>query len=216
MIRGRRITATDVKAVQELLAEKPGLGRWRLALELCQRWQWQSSNGEWKSRSAFAILVELGRRGWIELPASVRSAAIKRVPCSKAERWSGEAIEGPLNLHRPVRWELARTFEQRQQWRQLLDRYHYLGAPALVGANLKYLVYGRDGQLLGVLGWQSAVAHLGCRDRALDWSSAQQARHLDRLVNNVRFLLLPWIQVPHLASVILSEGLEQLRRDWPQ
>src|SRR5690348_3595736 len=77
-----------------------------------QRWQWQASNGEWKSRSAFAILVELGRRGWIELPASVRSAAVKRVPHSKAERWPGAAIEGPLNLHRPVRWELARTFEQ--------------------------------------------------------------------------------------------------------
>jgi hypothetical protein len=160
--------------------------------------------------------VELGRRGWIELPASVRSAAIRRVPRPKAESWPSEAIAGPLNSHRPLHWQLVHTAEQRQQWRQLLEGYHYLGAPTLVGANLKYLVYGRGGQLLGVLGWQSAVAHLGCRDRALEWSAAQQTRHLDRLVNNVRFLLLPWIEVPHLASVILSEGLQQLRRDWPQ
>src|SRR5258708_6384278 len=146
VIRGRRITPTDVKAVQELLLEKPGLGRWGLALELCQRWQWQATNGDWKGRSALAVLVELGRRGWIELPASVRSAVTRKVPRPKAERWPSEAIKGPLSLHRPLRWQLARTAEQRQQWRQLLEGYHYLGAPALVGANLKYLVYGRGGQ----------------------------------------------------------------------
>ena len=216
MIRGRTITPTDVKAVQELLLEKPGLGRWGLALELCRRWQWQAGNGEWKSRSAFAVLVEMGRRGWIELPASVRSTRVSRVGAPKAEGWPSEAIQSPLNSHRPLRWQLARTAEQRQQWHQLLDGYHYLGAPALVGANLRYLVYSRGGQLLGVLGWQSAVAHLGCRDRALEWTSALRAQYLDRLVNNVRFLVLPWIEVPHLASVILSEGLEQLQRDWPQ
>jgi Druantia protein DruA len=86
----------------------------------------------------------------------------------------------------------------------------------MVGANRKDLVYGQGGELLGALGWQSAVAHLGCRDRVLGRSPAQKARYLDRLVNNVRFLLLPWVQVPGLASVILGEGLERLRRDWPR
>ena len=73
-------------------------------------------------------------------------------------------------------------------------RHHYLGAPALVGANLKYLVYGRSGQLLGALGWQSAVPHLGCRDRLLGWNAAQRARRLDHVVNSVRFLVLPWVR----------------------
>ena len=216
MIRGRRITPTDVKAVQELLVEKPGLGRWGLALELCQRWQWQTANGDWKGRSALGVLVELGRRGWIELPASVRCAAARRVRGPRAESWAGEVIASPLDQHRPLRWELVHTAEQRQQWRQLLEAYHYLGAPALVGAHLKYLVYDRAGQLLGALGWQSAVAYLGCRERSLAWSPTQRTRYLDRLVNNVRFLVLPWIQVRHLASVMLSEGVQQLQRDWPQ
>jgi len=195
LIRGRKITLTDVKAVQELLTEKPGLGRWGLALELCQRWQWRAANGEWKSRSAFGVLVEMGRRGWIELPASVRSTRVSRVGGPKAESWPGEVIESPLNEHRPLRWELVHTAEQRQQWRQLLDAYRDLGTPCLVGANLKYLVYDREGKILGALGWQSAVAYLGCRDRALEWSPAQRTQYLDRLVNNVRFLLLPWIKV---------------------
>lgn len=192
------------------------MGRWGLALELCRRWQWQAANGDWKGRSALAVLVELGRRGWIDLPASVRSTAARRVRRPKAEGWLGDPIESSLPQHRPLRWELVRTAEERQQWHQLLDKYHYLGAPGRVGAHLKYLVYDRDSQLLGLLGWQSAVAYLGCRERALEWSPAQRARYLDRLVNNVRFLVLPWVQVRDLASVMLSEGVRQLQRDWPR
>jgi hypothetical protein len=223
VIRGRRITPTDVKAIQELLAEKPGLGRWRLALELCQRWQWQAANGEWKSRSAFAVLVELGRRGWIELPASVRSVAIRRVPRPQAQRGPGESIEGPLNCHRPLRWELARTFEQRQQWRQVLEAYHYLGAPTLVGANLKYLVYGPGGHLLGVFGWQSAVAHLGCRARALDWitcgcSFGNNEESLNSLPKDRYYLAeiackrKVWVQETGISEKLKTEGctVEQL------
>jgi SRSO17 transposase len=206
----------EVKAVQELLVEEPGLGRWGLARELCQRWQWQAANGSWKERSALAVLVEMDRRGWIDLPASTRLRAGRRVRGPRVSGWPQEAIEGPVMAYRPLRWELVHTAEQRQQWRQLLDAYHYLGAPGMVGANLKYLVYGQAGELLGALGWQSAVAYLGCRERLLAWNGAQRARYLDRLVNNVRFLLLPWVKVRHLASVILSEGVQQLQRDWPQ
>ena len=61
-------------------------------------------------------------------------------------------MEGPLTQYRPLRWELVQTVDQRAQWRQLLDQYHYLGAPGMVGANLKYFIYGQDGQLLGALG----------------------------------------------------------------
>lgn len=216
VIRGRRITSTDVKAVQELLLEKPGLGRWGLALELCQRWQWRTATGAWKGRAALAVLVQMAKRRWIPLPASTRLRTPCRVRGPKANGWLDEGIEGPLSQYRPLGWELLHTAQQRQQWRQLLDEYHYLGAPGMVGANLKYFVYGPDGQRLGALGWQSAVAYLGCRDRLLEWNPAQRVRYLDRVVNNVRFLLLPWVKVPGLASVILSEGVQRLQRDWPQ
>ena len=125
-------------------------------------------------------------------------------------------MDGPLSQYRPLRWDLVGTAAQRRQWRQLLERHHYLGAPPLVGANLKYLVYGRTGELLGALGWQSAVQHLGCRDRLLGWNAAPRARGLDQVVNGVRFLVLPWVKVRHLASVLLSENLDLLRTDWPR
>ena len=216
VIRGRTITPTDVKAVQELLLEKSCLGRWGLARELCQRWQWRAANGDWKCRAALAVLVEMGRRGWIDLPASTRLRARSRVRGPRAKGWTGEAIEGLLIQYRPLRWELVHTAQQRQQWRKLLEGYHYLGAPGMVGANLKYFIYGQEGQLLAALGWQSAVAYLGCRDRLLAWKAAQRTRYLDRLVSNVRFLVLPWVKVRHLASVILSEGVQRLQRDWSQ
>jgi SRSO17 transposase len=216
VIRGRRITPTDVQSVQELLLEKSCLGRWGLALELCKRWQWRASNGSFKRRAALAILVDMERRGWIGLPASTRLGAFCPVREQRLTQWPNATIQGPLSQYRPLRWQLVRTAAQRKEWRQLLDHYHYLGAPGVVGASLKYFIYDQAGQLLGALGWQSAVAHLGCRDRLVDWDPAQRGRYLERVVNNVRFLVLPWVKVRHLVSVILSEGLRQLQRDWPQ
>jgi SRSO17 transposase len=137
---------------------------------------------------------------------------VAALPCRGGER----IVDGALSQYRPLRWELVGTKAQRCEWRELLARHHYLGAPPLVGANLKYLVYGRTGELLGALGWQSAVAHLGCRDRLLGWNGAQRVRWLDHVVNGVRFLILPWVRVRHLASVMLNENLDLLQRDWPR
>jgi len=198
--------------VQRLLVEQPQAGRCGLALALCAYWQWRAANGRWKVRWALAILTELERQGWIGLPPS--QPVLVRSYRPVMARPEGSRVEGPLSGYRPLRWELVRTMAQGRQWRELVAQHHYLGAPQLVGASLKYLVYGRGGQLLGVLGWQSAVQHLGCRDRLLGWNAAQRARGLEHVVNGVRFLVLPWVKVRHLASVMLSENLGILQGDW--
>ena len=195
-----------------MLVEQPQAGRSALALALCVYWQWRAANGRWKVRSALAILTELERQGWIGLPPS--QPVLVRSYRPVMARPEGSRVEGPLSGYRPLRWELVRTMAQGHQWRELVAQHHYLGAPQLVGASLKYLVYGRGGQLLGVLGWQSAVQHLGCRDRLLGWNAAQRARGLEHVVNGVRFLVLPWVKVRHLASVMLSENLGILQGDW--
>ena len=160
VIRGRTITAADVAAVQRLMLEQPQAGRTDLARALCAHWQWRASSGRWKVRSALAILTELERQGWIGLPTSQTGVGRKHRPAMAAPE--GSRLDGPLGQYRPLRYELVCTTAQRRQWRDLLAQHHYLGAPQLVGANLKYLVYGRGGELLGALGWQSAVQHLGC------------------------------------------------------
>jgi len=220
VIRGRTITPDDVQAVEQLVTEERGAGRWALARALCQRWQWRAPNGKWKTRSALAVLTELERGGWIVLPRpsawSVQLKVCAPAPVTISEPAVRTLVEGAVHEYRPLRWELVDTAAQRRQWRQLLARHHYLGAPELVAANLKYLVFGRDRELLGALGWQSAVQHLGCRDRLLGWNGAQRARWLDHVANNIRFLVLPWVKVPNLASVILSESLCLLQSDWFQ
>jgi len=219
VIRGRTVSAEELQTARELVAQCPELGRWGLAAELCQRWQWRGANGRWKTRSALAVLIELERRGQLRLPAAWPGRGH-----SKARRVGPARLEGPwpeplsaaLSSYRPLRWELVQSVGQRRRWNELLDGYHYLGAPALVGANLKYLVCGRQGELLGAVGWQSAVKDLGCRDRLVGWDTRQRAQWLKHVVNGSRFLVLPWVRVRHLASVMLSESLRVLQRDWPR
>jgi SRSO17 transposase len=217
VIRGRTITLKDVQTVQQLVVEQGNAGRWGLARALCGIWQWRASNGQLKARSALAVLTELERRGHLSLPPPIACSVHLNAAAARsvnANRPSGPPLDGALGHYRPLRLELVDTAAQRRVWRGLLDQHHYLGAPRLVGANLKYLVWSRQDELLGALGWQSAVHHLGCRDRLLGWNAAQREQWLDRVVNGVRFLLLPWVKVPNLASVILSESLARLQRDW--
>ena len=156
-------------------------------------------------------------RGWIQLPPAHATAPRNRRALDRTGGEDGTAkAEALVDLRqiRPLRWERVVTATQGREWRGLLSRHHYLGAPRLVGASLRYLVYGRSGALVGAVGWQSAVHHLGCRDRMIGWDAAQRSQGLAHLVNNVRFLVAPWVEVPHLASAMLAESVDRLRRDW--
>jgi SRSO17 transposase len=166
-----------------------------------------------------AVLVELERRGQLRLPAAQAGRGYGKgreaeAVAVQAQGTAADAQTQGLDYYRPLQWQRAKSVEQHRQWNELVDRYHYLGAPGLVGAHLKYLVRGRQGELLGAMGWQSAVQGLGCRDRLIGWDAAQRARGLVHVVNGVRFLVLPWVRVRYLASVILSESVRLLQRDW--
>ncbi len=211
------ITSADIQTIAELARAQPGANRAMLALALCERWQWRTANGKWKRRSAFAVLNVVAARGLVALPALRSTQGRPRARLAERVDIDAEAVprlEGTLTTYRPLRWEVVKTAAGRREWRRLLDEHHYLGAPRLVGPNLTYLVYGRGGELLGALGWHAAVRHLGCRDRLVGWSAAQRQSLLERVVNGVRFLILPWVRVRYLASVMLSEGIRQLERDW--
>lgn len=165
IIRGRTISCSDIQSIRELLGERPEASRWALAGALCERWQWRTDNGQWKIRSALGVLNGLAQRGLVVLPAlrgSPSGARSARAVPVKLEGPGGTGLVGPVARYRPLRWELVSTAAERVGWRTLLDQYHYLGAPNLVGPNLKYRVYGKEGELLGALGWHSAVQHLGC------------------------------------------------------
>jgi hypothetical protein len=140
VIRGRTITPDDVQAVQQLVTAERGASRWALARALCQRWEWRATSGRWKTRSALAVLSTLERRGWIVLPRPCPASIHLKVPAPAPVQHSESTmrtLDGALQEYRPLRWELVGTVAQRREWRALLARHHYLGAPELVGANLK-------------------------------------------------------------------------------
>jgi SRSO17 transposase len=219
VIRGRNFASCDLATARRLVGEYFREGRGRIATELAQHWQWRSRSGRLKVRAALAILVTLERGGHLQLPPPL----IVHGPVRDTGDWAcatppGTDLTDGLGQCLPLHWQLADSTEQRRQWRGVLARHHYLGAPGLVGAQLRYLVYGASGELMAALGWQSAVERLDCRDQLVgvsgraDW----RARFLIHAVNNVRFLVLPWVRVRHLASAVLGQGLERLRRDWPR
>jgi SRSO17 transposase len=219
VIRGRELTPRDIAVARQLVEEYFHQGRCRIASELARHWQWRSGNGRLKVRASLAILVGLEARGCLSLPSPliVRGAVGSVAGLAPA----GESLAqktGRLSGYRPFQWQLVESVEQRRQWRGVLARHHYLGAPGLVGAHLKYLVYSEPGELIGALGWQSAVERLDCRDRLVGLEGKPQLRasFLAHAVNNVRFLILPWWRVGQVASAVLGEGLERLQTDWPE
>ncbi len=219
VIRGRRITSSDIAAARGVVEEFFGEGRNRIASELAQYWQWRSSSGRLKDRACLAILVALEGRGYLRLPPPIRARGPARDQSElRLATAPGEELSGQAGDYRPFCWQLVSSEQQRRQWRKLMATYHYLGAPNLVGANLKYFVYSDSGDLLGALAWQSAVERLDCRDRLVGLTGRSPAREefLAHAVNNVRFLIPPWVRIKCLASALLAEGLKALQKDWPR
>ena len=119
-----------------------------------------------------------------------------------------------LSQVRPLRFEeVSRTADGRQ-WDALVRRDHYLGYRKLVGMHLKYLVYSSRGQLLAATGWSSSVWKLKSRDLAIGWSALERQRSLGSVANNSRFLIFPWVKIPHLASHLLAQQIAHLKKDW--
>ena len=216
VIQGRVIGPADVEFVRRLLAGNPGASRYKLSQLLCQGWDWRDPKGQLKDMAARSLLLKLADRGWITLPAKRRESPNrmrhKTVGWVEHER---EPIVGSLEQLVPldVR-ELSGKAEDLPLFECLLQQHHYLSHTSSVGLNLKYLVRDRHGRPVSCLLFGSAAWQCAVRDEFIGWSAAQRQRALQQITNNTRFLVMPWVEVRHLASHVLSRVLRQLRADW--
>jgi hypothetical protein len=163
-------------------------------------------------------LLKLHRRGAIELPEVARfPAAAKRIEkVAEVEREAG--VNEPLQELQPVeliRIDSAATPES-GLWNDLMDRYHYLGAGPLCGSQIRYLIRSQKQGWLGGLAFSAAAWRVAARDAWIGWDQEAREQHLNRVVDNSRFLILPQVRVPHLASHVLGLALRRLRADWRQ
>jgi hypothetical protein len=213
--RGRLITETDVAFIRDLIARHPSLSRRRLSTELSKAWDWRQENGVLRTMVARGLMLAMHRAGLIELPA-VR----KVMPNPFLEQRKPTAVEvdqtpleAKLSEIQPLEFRQVRRTPEEKLVGALIEEHHYLGYRQPVGEHLKYLVLTR-GRPIACLLWCSAPFQLGPRDRFIGWSRAARERNLRLLAYNTRFLILPWVRVPYLASHILGRMAKLLPVDW--
>ena len=213
--RGRVITAEDIAFIRQLLAAHPGASRRALSAKLCEAWQWKQANGALRDMLCRSLLLMLHRAGEIALPP-VRYRPPN--PLARRERPAARLmdttpIHGPLSQLRPIEFQQVRRTAEEPLFNSLIEQHHYLGYEQPVGEHLKYVVW-MQGRPIACLAWSSAPRHLGSRDRFIGWSAAARRQNIRFLAYNPRFLILPWVRVPHLASHLLSRMAKRLSEDW--
>lgn len=215
-MQGRAVSGADMGLIRGLLAEHPDWGRTRLSEELCRRWDWRNAQGRPKDMAARTLLLKLERTGHIRLPPRQRPSSNgfrnRRVP---GVVHATDPIRGTLRDLRPLSVDVvAPGSVDLRLFNGLLARYHYLGHRNTVGENLRYLVRDRQGRPVGCALFGSAAWKCAARDAFLGWEPAARERNLPGLTNNSRFLVLPWVVVPHLASHVLGLIARRIRADW--
>lgn len=215
IIQGRAISDDDIGVIRSLIAEHPSWHRTRLSQALCERWDWRAANGQLKDMAARSLLRKLDAQGQIALPPPVRSANnAHRHRCVTPVPVAPMPVHEPLDALRPLRLSLAHDEGQRQHFGTLIQHYHYLGYSGPVGENLRYLVYDQHDRVLGCALFGAAAWTMAARERALGWDRTERQRDLVLVANNMRFLILPWVRVPHLASHILGRIARRISNDW--
>jgi hypothetical protein len=211
---GRPLSAADVETIQrEIRLADPPI-RSEIARRVCRALQWTNALGEAKLMSARVGLLRLHRAGIIELPAPTGGNGNGRPLKLAPKQWPAEqSLGGSAGALSGLRLSPVSDKDASRLWNGLIDRYHYLGYTPLPGARLRYLIESDQG-LLGALGFGAAAWKVAPRDQWIGWDRAGREAHLGRVVNNARFLLLPWIQVRNLASKVLALSARQVPEDF--
>ena len=213
---GRDFTAGKMALLRRLIAGPPALNRHALSKEFCRRIGWLKPDGGLKDMMARVTMLAMHRDGLIVLPP----------PKWKRNRPGpivfGQDTEPPL-FPPPTILDEVRPLELRtvvggtrqgRLWNEFVARHHYLGYKTLVGAQMRYAVHDRNGWPLAMLGFSTAAWALAPRDRFIGWTPTLRRKNLPLVIDNPRFLILPWIRIPNLGSHILALVRRRLPRDW--
>jgi Druantia protein DruA len=213
--RGRVVSAEDIVFIRQFIAQHPDASRRRLSAKLCEAWEWKQANGALRDMVCRGLLLTLHRAGEIELPP-VRQVSLN--PFVERERPAPVLLDtsqilGSLGALQPIELQPVRRTGDEPLFNSLMEQYHYLGYEQPVGEHLKYLAWAQ-GRPIACLAWSSAPRHLGSRDRYIGWNAEARRRNIRFLAYNTRFLILPWVEVPHLASHLLGKMTRALSGDW--
>jgi len=214
---GRTFSAADLTLIREVAADCGPLGLTEIARTVCELLDWTRPSGRLKTHECRQWLARLHDRGLVSLPPlrPTGPQGPRRIAWTTASD-PPPPIRGRVRDVTPLRFTVVTTADDRALWTQLIDRYHYLRFRVPVGAQLRYLVHAgpAPSPIVACLLWTSAAWKIAVRDRWIGWTDPQRAVHLPSVVNNGRFLILPWVQVPHVASAILARAVRHVPDDW--
>lgn len=213
---GHRLLPAEIELICEVVADFNCLSLTEIARTICELLEWKRPNGRLKNHECRLLLEKLSGAGLLNLPARRESGPRgPRVLMPTANGAEQEPLIGTVSELGPLTLTVVRSGPESALWNELVARYHYLGYKVPVGANLRYLVrsWSRK-QVLACLLWSSPAWKMAARDSWIGWTNEQRARNLQFVVNNARFLILPWVRVRYLASTLLSLSARQLPADW--
>ena len=213
VLQGRLLHDDDLARLCSLIAAHPAWSRRRLSVELAQAWHWHTPTGQLKDMAARTLLLKLEQRGLITLPPRRRTAS-RRLPLVPELPLEPPAslITGTLRALTPLTLDLVAGTQP--AFSRTLATHHYLGYGGPVGEHLAYVVRDRQGRDVACLLFGAAAWKTKPRDGWIGWNDATRARHLHLIANNSRFLILPWVRVPHLASHLLGQIARRISADW--
>lgn len=217
---GQAISHAELALIGQCVARYPQLSREELAATVCEWLDWRRASGALKTRECRDLLQALNAQSLLTLPAlrtgrpRGKGTAIPHTPQGDP----AAVVHGALAALRPIRLKKVEHAAEQRLWRELVGRYHYLGYRTAYGASLRYLIETSQGPqaALGCLQFSSPAWRMKPRDTWIGWNDSRRRQHLPRVINNSRFLLLPWVRVPHLASHVLALALRTVANDWEQ
>ena len=212
---GRSVTEEDVTVVRKIIAAHPDGSRRFISQEVCRAWDWRQPNGILKDMVCRTLLLLLESKGFIKQPPPKCILPNPLANRKKPDRVAIDQtpVECSLGNLLPVTMTQARRTSNEKLFNSLISQFHYLGYTKTVGEHLKYMAFANDRPVACVI-WGSAPWYIGARDRFIGWSVETRKKNLYLIANNTRFLILPWVKVPHLASHILALSRRVISRDW--
>jgi len=214
---GQIVSQEQFDEIIEIIETFPNLSRTELASTICELFSWKRCNGKLKTVECRQFLEQLDRKGVIKLPVSrkqfVKKSATRVYKTQKAD--IQPSISVTLKQLLPLKLIRVKDQKQRQLWYEYIDRYHYLGYQLPFGAQLRYFINSdASGDMLGCFQFSSPAWKMAPRDRWIGWSDEQRKVNLQKIINNSRFLIFPWVKVKNLASSVLALAVKTVPEDW--
>lgn len=217
IFRGRLFTTEDIYIIKNVITEHWSKGRTAIAKIICSKLNWVSGNGRLKHIACLEALRKMEQKTLLDLPTSISRGGYRKIRLLKAKEVNfkkpKEKITGLLEIPVKLSFEIVREPHKDRLWRYLIQRFHYLGYKRMVGRHIKYFIYLQD-KLVALISFSDGIYHHHLRDNWLGWDNTTRNKKRHLIINNNRFLILPWVTIRNLGSFILSKVAKIVADDW--